>query len=67
MLATVGHPGPRAQLPARHNRLHALVEIPRGEDRKQLATYMNLASESRHTLILFCQGSKPNDTAPRPG
>lgn len=53
----------RAQLPPRHKRLYKLAEISRGEDRKQMTTELKHTTENRHnnTLILFRQGSKPDD------
>jgi hypothetical protein len=53
----------QARLPPRNNRLQALEAIPRGEDRKRLAAQIKHATTNRHnnTLILLCQGSKPND------
>ena len=52
-----------ARLPPQNDRLHALEAIPHGEDRKRLATQIKQATTNRYnkTLILFCQGSKPND------
>jgi hypothetical protein len=51
------------RLPPQNDRLRALEAIPRGEDRKRLATQIKQVTANRHnkTLILFCQGSKPND------
>jgi hypothetical protein len=44
-------------------RLRVLEAIPHGEDRKRLVTQIKQATTNRHNkaLILFCQGSKPND------
>src|ERR1700733_14342799 len=51
------------RLPPRSDRLRALEIIPCGKDRKRLATQIKEVTSNRrnNTLILFCQGSKPND------
>jgi len=56
------------RLPPQNARLRALEAIPRGEDRKRLATLIKQVSTNRHnkTLTLFCQGSKPNDRGGTP-
>src|SRR6266852_2055496 len=52
-----------ARLPPQSDRLQVLEAILCGEDRKRLAAQIKEVTSNRHnnTLILFCQGSKPND------